>query len=462
MKWLKFFRGSEGQGKNDSSSEPLSSQSAEAQDKRAGVVPPLPPDPVRQVLVIEPQAAEVEVMRARFEELGTAWQCRFTSSASEATAALAEGLIDAVIAPVELPDTSGTAFFERVALGHPKVARIVRQGAEERKSAGKPKGLPPCYLEHKHDASGLLAVLRRAFQLERWMQGEQAKALLLRMENLPAVPSLYARVLAELRSEDPSIEAVGKLVAKDPALTAKMLQLVNSPHFALGRPVSDAVEAVTFLGAERTKALILMASLSLHGTMTPCEGFSQDQFWQHSLSVGTLARNITKAQTKDASLADQAFTAGLLHDIGKLLFAANLPREYGPVITTALNEGLAVHEVEVQAFGISHAHLGASLLGTWGLAMPVLEAIAYHHTPAESYDSSFTLLAAVHAANVFDHEKKASDGTAVMPQLCADYVARLHLLEQANQWREVCGCPPRPAGRASDSLTGKNSPKAAF
>jgi putative nucleotidyltransferase with HDIG domain len=460
MKWLKFFRGSQGQAKDDSPSEQMSPISTEAQSERAASA--MPPDPVRQVLVIESQAAEVEAMRARFAELGGAWQCRFTATSSEATAALAEGSIDAVIAPSELPDTSGTAFIERVAAGHPRVARIIRHGSDEKKSTRKPKGLPPCYLEHTYDASGLLAVLRRAFQLERWMQGDQAKELLLRMDNLPAVPSLYARVLGELRSEDPSIEAVGKLVAKDPALTAKMLQLVNSPYFALGHPVSDAVEAVTFLGAERTKALILMASLSLHGNMSPCEGFSQDQFWQHSLSVGTLARNITRAQGKNASLADQAFTAGLLHDIGKLLFAANLPSEYGPIITTATNEGLTVHEVEVQAFGVDHAHFGASLLGTWGLPMPVLEAIAYHHAPTESSDSSFSLLAAVHVANVFDYEKKSGDGAGLAPQLSDDYIARLNLTEQMNQWREVCGCPPRPAGRASGDLTGKNSPKAAF
>src|SRR5262245_54975691 len=143
-----------------------------------------------------------------------------------------------------------------------------------------------------------------------------------------------------------------------------------------------------------------------------------------------MARNITRAQAKDASLADQAFTAGLLHDIGKLLFASNLPREYGPVLTTAMNERVAVHEVEMQAFGLDHGQLGASLLGTWGLPMPALEAIAGHHAPAESADSSFSLLAAVHVANVFDYEKKAGDVVGVAPQLADDYLARLNLVEQ--------------------------------
>jgi HD-like signal output (HDOD) protein len=121
-----------------------------------------------------------------------------------------------------------------------------------------------------------------------------------------------------------------------------------------------------------------------------------------------------------------------------------------------------MHEVEMQAFGISHAQLGASLLGTWGLPMPVLEAIGCHHSPDESADAAFSLLTAVHVADVFDYEKKAGDAAGVAPQLAEAYVARLNLMDRVNQWREVCGCSPRPPGRASGDLSGKDSPKAAF
>ena len=131
-------------------------------------------------------------------------------------------------------------------------------------------------------------------------------------------------------------------------------------------------------------------------------------------------------------------------------------------MTTATNERVAVHEVEVQAFGISHGQLGASLLGTWGLPMPVLEAIACHHAPAQSADTSFSLLTAVHAANVLDYEKKAGDVSGVAPVLADDYITRLNLTDQVNQWREVCGCSSRRADRMSADLTGNDSPRTAF
>ena len=95
------------------------------------------------------------------------------------------------------------------------------------------------------------------------------------------------------------------------------------------------VEAVLFLGAERTKALILVANTSLHFDLSECKGFSQDQFWRHSLSTAGFARSITQMEMAGAKLADEAFTAGLLHDVGKLLFAANLPEKYSQMLAVA-------------------------------------------------------------------------------------------------------------------------------
>jgi putative nucleotidyltransferase with HDIG domain len=320
----------------------------------------------------------------------------------------------------------------------------------------------------------------RALAIEAWLGGDRGRALLARMEHLPAMPSLYAQVMAELRKDDPSIEAVAAEIAKDPALTAKMLQTVNSPIFALRRPVGTAYEAVTFLGAERTKALILMASLSLHGSLTRCEGFSQENFWQHSLSVATWARVLALAEMKDASEADQAFTAGILHDVGKLLFASNMAPEYGPVLAEALARGVPVHLVERETLGLDHGSLGAALLGTWGLPMRLLEAVAWHDEPAQSADQNYSLLTAVHVANALEYERKAGESGAgvtasstpspakpaavtsageaaavpsavpapvpgiTTPQLDWVYLARLGIDALVDRWRQLIGCRPQP------------------
>jgi putative nucleotidyltransferase with HDIG domain len=263
--------------------------------------------------------------------------------------------------------------------------------------------------------------------------------LLSRMERLPSLPVLYTQVTAELAKPEASIQFVGRLIAKDPAMTAKILQMVNSAVFSLQVEITDPGEAVLYLGAERTKSLILLASVSLRFEKCGCTGFSHPQLWQHSMAVGASAQAITLAQTKDVKLAEMAFTAGLLHDIGKLLLAANMPDAYSQVLARVEGTIHSVTEMETEVLGASHAELGASVLGTWGLPVSILEAIAWHHCPNQSDDRSFSPLTAVHAANALEQEKLLSKSGSVVSQIDSPYLQRLRLVDRCDSWRKSCG-----------------------
>jgi len=398
----------------------------------------------REILFVESNPGVVEGLRASLPELGPAWPFRIATSGEQGLKCLADSRVEGVAVAISLSDMPGLEFLRRASEVAPTTVGMLRATPEDRVAFGKNGGLAPHFLPHAPNAEELGETLQRIFQLMRWMSEPSIRSLMGRMENLPAVPALYARVMRELRSEEPSIESVGKLISHDPALTAKMLQMVNSPVFALGRPICEAIDAVTFLGAERTKALILIASLSLHGSLTPCEGFSQESFWQHSLTVATLARTLALKELKNAGLADACFTAGLLHDIGKLLFASNLPTEYGQVTNAAKTAKTSIGEWELKAFGVSHGELGASLLGMWGLPMPVLEAIAWHEHPRSEETPGFSTVTIVHAANVLEYEKRGLAGGDGVPQFEMEYLATLGLADRLNHWRALCGCPSKP------------------
>jgi HD-like signal output (HDOD) protein len=137
-------------------------------------------------------------------------------------------------------------------------------------------------------------------------------------------------------------------------------------------------------------------------------------------------------------LEEQSFTAGLLHDIGQLLFAANLPKQFGQAVARASELRQSLWEAEVQQIGASHAELGACLLGTWGLPGAIVEAVALHHSLGQSQDECFTALAAVHAANVFAHEAVRGTSTLLDPQLEREYLSRLGLKQGPEHWRRNC------------------------
>ena len=287
------------------------------------------------------------------------------------------------------------------------------------------------------DLADVEAGLEGAFQIAEWTERPAIKGLLPQMLRLPTPPELYTRLMNWLASPNYSTQDVAELIAKDPALTVKMLQMVNSAAFALSQPVTRAIEAVMYLGAERTKAMILMASTSLNFDLSACRGFSQDQFWRHSLATAGLARAIAQMETQDAKFADEAFTAGLLHDIGKLLFAANLTQHYSGMLSTARHQNITDAEAEQLAFGTTHAELGACLLGAWGLPLRFLRAIAWHHAPSAAGANTFSLLTAVHAANAFDHAKNGGPDSSSILKLDRHYLSRLGLTDRWMRWREA-------------------------
>src|SRR5262249_48295770 len=120
-------------------------------------------------------------------------------------------------------------------------------------------------------------------------------------------------------------------------------------------------------------------------------------------------------------------------DIGKLLLAANLPAEYSQMIEQAQRRHLTLREVEFEILGTTHAEVGACLLGTWGLPLPILEAIAWHHLPQLSEDRTFSLLTAVHVADAMDREKAARGADMLVSRMDAGYLKRLDLADRRNR-----------------------------
>jgi HD-like signal output (HDOD) protein len=193
---------------------------------------------------------------------------------------------------------------------------------------------------------------------------------------------------------------VGAVVARDVAMTAKILKLVNSAFFGLGHDISNPAEAVNYLGIETIKALVLTLHAFARSDTEQVPVPFMDALWSHSLEVAAGSRAITEAEEAPRRTSDEAFAAGILHDVGKLILLRNFPEEYAECSRIVTSEGLPTWRAELLVFGASHADLGGYLLGLWGLPRTVVDAIAFHHTPGKAGHSEFGPLTALHVANV--------------------------------------------------------------
>ena len=225
------------------------------------------------------------------------------------------------------------------------------------------------------------------------------------MRTLPSRPSLYLEVMRELRSPTASAATVGELVEKDLAISTKLIQVVNSAFYGMSQQVTDPAAAVLLLGLETTASLVLSIEAFARFDKVKPIYFSMDKVWKHSQSVAASAKKIAELLCNDPDVARNAFTAGLLHDIGKLALALNFEEQYQGALKLAEKQKLPASEVEAQVFGATHAETGAYLLSVWGLALPIVEAVARHHNPAKTMDMHFTAATALHLAEQLEYSE---------------------------------------------------------
>jgi HD-like signal output (HDOD) protein len=215
-------------------------------------------------------------------------------------------------------------------------------------------------------------------------------------------------------------------------MTAKMLQLVNSAFFGFARNVSSPIEAVQLLGIGRIRALALSILIFSAFESRKITAFTIESAWKHSVETALGAQQIARMETEDETFLEQSFSAGLLHDLGKLILADNLPEPYEQAIRKSAAEETRLVQEEKLAFGATHAELGAYLLEMWGLPVPLVEAVAWHHTPEEAQSLGFCPLTVVHVANAL---RPSGNGLRSSAAISTDYLQAVGKTDRLAAWR---------------------------
>lgn len=405
----------------------------------------------QRLLFVGHDTAWFSQMQRDIQCLQPAWRCVQAATGAQAVENWSAGSFPVLILNGRMPDAPALLKTLEKEIAHSLC--LICCDTQNRATATQWKGSGATLISEESDAPALVAHVRRAALLRDWMADPAIKKIVSQIRKLPAQPKLHTQVSEELQSSRGSLETIGKLISQDPVMSAKILQVVNSAFFGFGREISDTTESVIVLGVERIKALILLAAAFSQYSGAKCAGFSIEPIWSHSVQVGSFARAIALAETKSTRAAEAAFTAGLLHDIGRLVLAGNLPEMYETVMRLRASRKVTTRDAELEILGTSHAELGACLLAAWGLPLPILEAIAWHHEPARSGEKGFTLLAAVHAANVFSQDKMAGD--FVRDKIDLAYLIHAGLGDCVSRWRELCGVETDQNPDSTDELLRK-------
>jgi HD-like signal output (HDOD) protein/CheY-like chemotaxis protein len=393
---------------------------------------------MKRVLFVGDEQPLWQEVRSQPREFSREWTAEFAQTGPEGLAWAEQGDFDAVVADVQLFDMSGLDLLDEIMRRQPKALRIVVSEHGDLESTVKCIGKAHGHLLKPCDVGMLVSALNQGLTQRSWLPSQSARELLGKLRWVPSPPNLYFRITLEMESPHASVETIGKIIAQDPPLTAKVLQMANSAVFGLQLQVNEPAEAVAYLGLEATRTLVLLAHTFSEFDLLPPVGFSIEDLWFHSVLAGQFAREIVLLEQQAPDLGEQAYAAGLLHDLGKVLFAANLPIPFGKAVKLARQAPMSLHQAETQCLHAHHGEIGAGLLGIWGLPEPLVEAVALHHRPSAATTKAFGPLTAVHAADVFAHENMPDNSGTGTPELDAAYLEELGLLERAEFWRRHC------------------------
>lgn len=375
------------------------------------------------------------------QALGPDWTIIGVSNVPAALAEIERQSFDAIIIDTGLAGANEATVFDGIRALQPKAIRFVAAGDAQKQGATSLVAGGNQFLAKPYDWATLKFTIERFLAADHCIINGNMRELIGRIRSFPTIPSIYLEVVRLLNNPDATTEEVGAVVAKDMALTTHLLRMLNSALFGLPQTITDPAQAVGLLGFDTVKSLVISVKLrSQYDKVKPIY-FSIDNVWRHSTNVARLAKELALVETNDAATASAAYTGGLLHDLGKIILAANFDDQYHGAHAIARKNQTPLCEVESDIFGADHGQLAAYLLGLWGMPGAVIEAAALHHRPSLSVDKSFTALTAIHVANVLEHEGDSeSDG---LPSAALDmaYLQDLDLARRLPDWRRALGCP---------------------
>jgi len=392
----------------------------------------------KRILFVDDEPMVLMGLQRTLRKMRAEWDMAFTSSSKEALDILGQQQMDVIISDLKMPEIDGMQLLGEVKVRHPRVVRILLSGHHEHEMTLQSVQYAHQNLSKPCDAVVLKQTLAKLFALRDILSDESLKKIVSQIESLPSLPAIYSEILDEMYSKDPSIKKIGDIIAKDLSMTAKILQVVNSVFFGLSRKISSPQEAVMLLGLNTIKSLVLSVKIFAEFSQKKFSWFNIDELFNHSLAVSTFTKAIVKSEKLGQDVMNYSLMAGLLHDLGKLILATNFQQAYQQVLTATQAGDRDLWDLEYEAFGTSHAEIGAYLMGLWSLETPIIEAIAFHHRPANSMSENMGLLTAVHIGNAIDHVSQPATNGSPDLQYDVQYLDTLGLTDRIPEWRQVC------------------------
>jgi HD-like signal output (HDOD) protein/CheY-like chemotaxis protein len=368
---------------------------------------------MKRIIFVDDEVRILEGLQRMLRPQRHVWELAFAPSGQAALQMMEAAPFDVIVSDMRMPRMDGATLLKSVREKYPSVLRIILSGYTELEAALNAVPVAHQFLVKPCDQDILQTAIERATSLNSILSNKRLESIIGSMQQLPSLPKSCMEMREALADPDADSHRIARLVERDPAMSAKILQLVNSAFFGVARNVSDINMAITYLGKTILENLVL--SVEIFRIFRPAKsipGFSLESLHAHAQLTAQMAGHVAT----DNAMRRLGMVAGLLHDVGKLVLAEATPEHFARAIAGARNEKRPLFEIEEELTGVSHAEAGAYVLSMWGIPYVIVEAVAHHDHLERVACEKVDLLASVYFANWLAHDHEdALHGAAGIP-----------------------------------------------
>lgn len=374
----------------------------------------------KTVLFVDDEPHILSSLRRLMRKEG--WQILTASSGLKGLEMLQNHHVDLVVSDMVMAEMDGADFLHLVKEKHPETTRIILTGYPKSSAVTRAFAEADIFqiISKPWNDEELKEIIRNALQQSESQEEESPELhqLITKMDALPTLPHVYVELKQILQDADhSSVETVTEVIMQDPAVAAKILQVANSAYFGQRRSVGTINRAVVLLGLEMIENLVLSASVFQSFAAEDIEGLSHDDLWRHSMGCSLAARVIEQRRSPSRERLEKITLAGILHDLGKLIFLQAMRDPYAEVVGKARETRAPVVNVEREILGIDHAAMGGYLANWWNLPSSVVDAIRWHHELGDSQEDP-QFISTIHLADVMVHRVGiGASGSGMIPEI---------------------------------------------
>ena len=357
------------------------------------------------ILFVDDEVNIIQGLKRMLRSIREDWNFHFALSGTEALQILAQNSINVIVSDMRMPEMNGAELLAIVKDKYPSTIRIILSGQSNEALSMEVTRTAHRFISKPAEPEILKQTILQSYNLHQSLNNENLRKVINGINRLPSLPKTYLEIEKELSKENFSLQKITEIISNDMIMSAKILQIVNSAFFGLPQKISNIGQAVNIIGANTIKSLIIYVQVFKKFEENKLVENLLVSIWAHSLSVANSSKRIITKFGNNPKAKDDAYMAGLLHDIGKIVILSESSYR-NSIYNLMENEQLTFNEAEVKILGTNHAEVGGYLLRLWGLSELITESVLYHHNSEKIDCQNVDIITAVYLANTFCDSQK--------------------------------------------------------